>query len=148
MKYLFYSFIFLQTEKPEFIIISSSGKYLGIRDKRKIRIWEVLKNDIERVVYKKIRFHHTKDFTTLAFHPTERIVAAGDVTGRILIWRGFGNRTFSEKLENGGLMNNEDDRPGVRGDDDADSCTTWHWHSSEVTILFFSSDGAYMYSGR
>ncbi|KAM7495713.1 hypothetical protein LguiB_030322 [Lonicera macranthoides] len=136
-----------ETKKPEVIIISSSGKYFGIRDKRKIRIWEVLKNDFERVVFKKIRFHHTKDLTTLAFHPTKRIVAAGDVTGRILIWRGFGNRTFSEKLENGGLVNNEDDGPGVRGDDDADSCTTWHWHSSEVMILFFSSDGAYMYSG-
>lgn len=45
-------------------------------------------------------------------------------------------------------MKIEGGRPGVRGDDDADSCTVWHWHSAEVKILFFSSDGAYLYSGR
>lgn len=73
-------------------------------------------------------------------------MAAGDVTGRILIWRGFGDRTFSG--ENGKLLKDEDDKPGVRGDGDADSCTTWHWHSAEVKVLFFSSDGAYLYSGK
>lgn len=88
--------------------------------------------------------HHTKNLTVLAFHPIERIVAAGDVTGRILIWRGFGNRTFSL---GGGLMN-EDESPGVRGDNDADSCSTLHWHPAEVKVLHFSSDGAYLYSGR
>lgn len=73
-------------------------------------------------------------------------MAAGDVTGRILIWRGFGDRTFSG--ENEKLLKDEDDKPGVRGDGDADSCTTWHWHSAEVKVLFFSSDGAYLYSGK
>lgn len=139
----------MQTEKPEFITICCSGKYFGIRDKRKIRIWNVPAKDSERLDIKKIRLHHTKNLTTLAFHPTERIVAAGDVTGRILIWRGFGNRAFSlsDKLINGGLTSSDDERPGVRGDDDADSCTTWHWHSAEVKLLLFSSDGAYLYSG-
>ncbi|XAR63690.1 hypothetical protein NMG60_11023719 [Bertholletia excelsa] len=141
--------ILAETQKPEHITISSSGKYFGIRDKRKLRIWNVPAKDAERTDIKKIRLHHTKNFTILAFHPTERIVAAGDVTGRILIWRNFGERTFlgGGKLINGGSMNNEDERPGVRGDDDAESCTTWHWHSSEVKQLLFSSDGAYLYSG-
>ena len=98
---------------------------------------------------KKISLHHTKKLTVLAFHPMERIVAAGDLSGRILIWRGFGSQTFSisDKLVNGRLINNEEERPGVRGDDEADSCSTWHWHPSEVTVLSFSSDGAYLYSG-
>ncbi|XP_058199418.1 uncharacterized protein LOC131314646 isoform X2 [Rhododendron vialii] len=138
-----------ETPKPEFISICSSGNYFGIQDKRKIRIWNVPAKDSERHDIKKIRLHHTKKLTTLAFHPTKRIVAAGDVTGRILIWRGFGNRAFSlsDKRIKEALMSNDDDRPGVRGDDDADSCTTWHWHSAEVKILLFSSDGAYLYSG-
>ncbi|KAK2971977.1 hypothetical protein RJ640_004997 [Escallonia rubra] len=131
-----------ETPKPEFITISPSGEYIGIQEKRKLRIWEVPGKDSERASYKKIRLHHTKSFTALAFHPTERIIAAGDTTGRILIWRGFGNRTFSA-----GVVMDEDERPGVREDDDADSCTTWHWHSAEVKILFFSADGAYLYSG-
>lgn len=92
--------------------------------------------------------HHTKSITALAFHPTERLLAAGDVTGRILIWRGVGCKTFSNgKLINGGRDEDAEDRPGVRDNDDADSCTTWHWHSAQVNVLFFSSDGAYLYSG-
>ncbi|XP_058196947.1 uncharacterized protein LOC131312935 isoform X1 [Rhododendron vialii] len=138
-----------ETPKPEFISICSSGNYFGIQDKCKIHIWKVPAKDSERHDIKKIRLHHTKKLTTLAFHPTKRIVAAGDVTGRILIWRGFGNRAFllSDKLIKEALTSNDDERPGVRGDDDADSCTTWHWHSAEVKLLLFSSDGAYLYSG-
>ncbi|XP_052178617.1 uncharacterized protein LOC127792219 isoform X2 [Diospyros lotus] len=138
-----------ETKEPESITVCSSGKFFGIKDKRKLRIWNVPGKDAERIEVKKIRLHHTKNFTSLAFHPTERIVAAGDVTGRILIWRDFGNRTFcsNDKTINGRLMNNDDERPGVRGDDDADSCSTWHWHSAGVKLLLFSSDGAYLYSG-
>lgn len=99
---------------------------------------------------KKITLHHTKNVTVMAFHPTQRILAAGDVTGRILIWRGYGNRTFAigDGLLSGRSMNNEEERPGVRGGDDADSCTTWHWHPAEVNTLSFSLDGAYLYSGN
>ncbi|KAJ6742887.1 TRANSDUCIN FAMILY PROTEIN / WD-40 REPEAT FAMILY PROTEIN-RELATED [Salix viminalis] len=138
-----------ETKQPEIITVSSSGKYFGIRFKRKLQIWKVPTAETERAMVKKVTLHHTKNMNVLAFHPTQRIVAAGDVTGRILIWRGFGDRTFADGdgLVNGMLMNNEEERPGVRGDDDADSCTTWHWHSAEVNVLFFSSDGAYLYSG-
>ena len=112
-------------------------------------MWEVIAHDHEAAPIKRITLHHTKNLTVFAFHPTERIVAAGDVTGRILIWRSFGSRTFSlGGLTNGRAMNNEDERPGVRGDDDADSCATWHWHSAEVKVLSFSFDGAFLYSGR
>ncbi|KAF2316947.1 hypothetical protein GH714_007512 [Hevea brasiliensis] len=62
---------------------------------------------------KKITLRHTKNMTVIAFHPTQRILAAGDVTGRILIWRGYGNRTFA--IGDGGRsVNNEEERPGVR----------------------------------
>ena len=71
-------------------------------------------------------------------------MAGGDVTGRILIWRCFGNSKFSESS----VKSKEyEGRDGVRGDDDADTCTTWHWHSSSVKFLKFSSDGAYLFSG-
>ncbi|KZV17484.1 wd40 protein [Dorcoceras hygrometricum] len=138
-----------ETTKPGSMTISPSGKYIGIYERRKLRIWEIPGDDSENVAYKKVRLHHTKSLTTLAFHPTERIAAAGDATGRILLWRGVGNGAFSNggKLINRGTNGDVEDRPGVRGDDDADSCTTWHWHSSEVNVLFFSSDGAYLYSG-
>ncbi|GKD29332.1 hypothetical protein Tco_1240110 [Tanacetum coccineum] len=73
------------------------------------------------------------------------IVAAGDVTGRVMIWKGFGDRTFAG---DNGRLKKEDEKPGVRGDGDADSCTTRHWHFAEVKFLFFLSDGGYLYSGN
>ncbi|KAG9159938.1 hypothetical protein Leryth_005690 [Lithospermum erythrorhizon] len=139
-----------ETETPGPIAISPSGKYIGIQEKRKLRIWETPNKDSDHASYKKIRLHHTKSLTTLAFHPTESIIAAGDVTGRILIWRGVGHRGISggNSLISGGLdYGDAEERPGVRGNDDADSCTTWHWHPGQVDVLFFSSDGAYLYSG-
>ncbi|GER33887.1 peptidyl-prolyl cis-trans isomerase-like 4 [Striga asiatica] len=138
-----------ETRNPGSLTISPTGKYIGIHEKRKLRIWEIPAKDSDSVGYKKIRLHHTKVITALAFHPTERVVAAGDVTGRILIWRGVGRGTFGsdDKSVNGKSNKNAEDRPGVRDDDDADSCTTWHWHSAQVNVLFFSSDGAYLYSG-
>ncbi|KAJ4982232.1 hypothetical protein NE237_033069 [Protea cynaroides] len=141
--------ILAETQQPEAIIISPSKEFFGILNKRKLILWKVPDKDSENDVVKKIILHHTKSFTVLAFHPTQRIIAAGDVTGRILIWRGFGKRTFSRSV--GSLsertVESEEERPGVRGDDDAESCSTWHWHPAEVMVLSFSFDGAYLYSG-
>ncbi|CAL0325563.1 unnamed protein product [Lupinus luteus] len=138
-----------ETERPESLTVSPSGKYLGIKDKRRLHIWKVPNVDSDSAVPKKITLHHTKTFTVLAFHPTDRIVAAGDTTGRVLIWRGFGTQKFldSSGLVNRRPMNDGEDKPGVRENDDAESCSTWHWHSSGVKLLSFSSDGAYLYSG-
>ncbi|WCJ37640.1 Transducin/WD40 repeat-like superfamily protein [Euphorbia peplus] len=137
-----------ETEQPKLITISSCGNFFGIRIKRKLHIWKVPSSDSERTVLK-IILHHTKNLTAFAIHPTQRIVAAGDMTGRVLIWRGFGNRTFAvgNELGNRRSLKNEEERPGVRGDDDAESCTTWHWHPAKVNVLSFSSDGSYLYSG-
>ncbi|EES16340.1 hypothetical protein BDA96_08G180000 [Sorghum bicolor] len=133
-----------ETRKPENIVASSSGEFLGIANKRKLHIWSIPTKDFKPDKIRKIKLRHTKNLTTLAFHPTERTVAGGDVTGRILIWRCFGKSKFSESS----VKSKEDEgRDGVRGDDDADTCTTWHWHSSSVKFLKFSSDGAYLFSG-
>ncbi|XP_071730304.1 uncharacterized protein [Rutidosis leptorrhynchoides] len=140
--------ILSESKIPEKLTISANGEYFGYHEKRKVRIWEVPTKDVKNISYRKLKLSHTKNLSCLAFHPTDRVVAAGDVTGRILIWRGFGDRTFAgENLSNRKRLKNEDVKPGVIGEGDADSCTTWHWHSSEVKVLFFSSDGAYLYSG-
>ncbi|KAI7755931.1 hypothetical protein M8C21_023302 [Ambrosia artemisiifolia] len=140
--------ILSEIKKPENITISPNGKYFGIHEKRKIRVWEVPTKDAKNISCRKLKLSHTKNLSCIAFHPTDRILAAGDATGRILLWRGFGDKTFAgTDLENEKLLKDEDDKPGVRGNGDADSCTTWHWHSSEVKVLCFSSDGAYLFSG-
>lgn len=111
-----------------------------------MHIWKVPAKSYRHDQIKKLKLHHTKNLTTLAFHPMEDIVAGGDATGRILLWRGFGKTRFSNQ-EKEERISMQKDRPGVRGDDDADSCSTWHWHPSEVKCLSFSSDGSYLYSG-
>ncbi|XP_020275588.1 WD repeat-containing protein 75 [Asparagus officinalis] len=138
-----------ETRRPELISMSSSGEFIGIKNKQKIYTWRIPTKEFKYDDIRRIKLHHTKKFNTLAFHPSERIIAGGDVTGRILIWRGFGKRNLSETSRklSAGRTNNEEGNPGVRGNDDADSCSTWHWHPEAVHILFFSSDGAYLYSG-
>uniref|UniRef100_A0A1J3IIZ1 WD repeat-containing protein 75 n=1 Tax=Noccaea caerulescens TaxID=107243 RepID=A0A1J3IIZ1_NOCCA len=137
-----------ETEEPKSIVISPSGEYFGIRHKCKIHVWDVPSGRSKDAVSKKMTLHHTKVISAFAFHPTERIIAAGDVTGRLLIWRGFGNRKLAlgNQKKNGRAVVDVDN-PGVRGEDDAESCTTWHWHSAEVNVINFSCDGAYLYSG-
>lgn len=130
--------------------VSRSGEYVGIKNKRKLHIWKVPVKDFSYNEIKKIKLHHTKNLSTLAFHPSERLVAGGDVTGRILLWKGFGRRKFADTGHKFSKYMSEDDeeKPGVRGDDDAELSSTWHWHPAEVKFLSFSSDGAYLYSGR
>ena len=141
--------LFSQTRKPEIMTVSKSGEFVGIRNKRKLHIWKIPLKDFSFNEIKKIKLHHTKNLSTLAFHPTKRIVAGGDVTGRILLWKGFGKGKFSGKGQNTMKHHTEDEeeRPGVRGDDDAELCSTWHWHADEVKFLSFSLDGEYLYSG-
>ncbi|KAL8166734.1 hypothetical protein V2J09_008233 [Rumex salicifolius] len=139
--------ILAETAGPAFLTASPSGQFFGIQNKRTTHLWMVPDKDYSHTIPKRMKLHHTKIFSALAFHPTERIVAAGDVTGRILIWRGFGAKKFSANGFIDEALKDEDDRSGVRGNDDAESCSTWHWHSDEVKVLSFSSDGAYLYSG-
>ncbi|XP_010525723.1 PREDICTED: WD repeat-containing protein 75 [Tarenaya hassleriana] len=138
-----------ETEDPKSIVTSPSGQFFGIRHKCKIHLWNVPSGEFKGAVEKKMTLHHTKVINVFTFHPTERIIAAGDVTGRILIWRGFGNKKLAsgDKTAKSRSADDMEDGPGVRGGDDTDSCTTWHWHSAGVNVLNFSSDGAYLYSG-
>ncbi|KAJ8465048.1 hypothetical protein OPV22_027600 [Ensete ventricosum] len=138
-----------ETRKPALLSASKNGEFLGITNKRKLDIWKIPSNDFRIDEIKKIKLHHTKKLTAFAFHPKLRMVAGGDVTGRILIWIGVGRRKFSGDSQATNKKKNltDEEKPGVRNNDDADSCSTWHWHPSEIKFLSFSSDGAYLYSG-
>ena len=58
--------------------------------------------------------------------------AAGDASGRLLIWHGFG-----AAVARSGAGESPGDLP----------CTTVHWHAHPVGALAFSSDGSYLLSG-
>uniref|UniRef100_A0A0D6QW70 WD repeat-containing protein 75 second beta-propeller domain-containing protein n=1 Tax=Araucaria cunninghamii TaxID=56994 RepID=A0A0D6QW70_ARACU len=136
--------------RQQLLVVSPSGKYVGVADRRVIHIWKSPDEEIVHVKeVKKIRLHHIKEFSTLAFHPSDMIVAAGDVTGRILIWRGVGEQSLFSANTHGQdeSFSYHMERFDVRAKDDVMSRTTWHWHQSAVNFLSFSSDGAYLYSG-
>ncbi|XP_012275072.1 WD repeat-containing protein 75 [Orussus abietinus] len=62
-----------------------------------------------------------RTFTCIAGHPNEDWVATGDISGRVLVWRGLS--------ENKPIH------------------TTYHWHTLPVKEIAFSSSGGYMYTG-
>ncbi|KAL5977314.1 hypothetical protein ACLOJK_021660 [Asimina triloba] len=132
-----------ETKNPEPLIARNSGEFVGVRNKQHLRIWRVPCGNFTFDEIKAIKLHHTKKLMTLAFHPTERIVAGGDASGRILIWRGIGHRKFSQNQQSvsEGKVKFGEERPGVRDDDDADSCTTWHWHPSEKIMEVSGKEG-------
>ncbi|KAG7626664.1 WD40 repeat [Arabidopsis thaliana x Arabidopsis arenosa] len=117
-----------EMEEPKPIVLSPSGEFFGVCHNCTIHIWNVAS---EHLMPKETTLHHTELITVFAFHPNQRILAAGDVTGRVLIWKDNGIGEFTS----------------VKTEDDTESCTTFNWHSAQVTVLNFSSDGALLYSG-
>jgi NET1-associated nuclear protein 1 (U3 small nucleolar RNA-associated protein 17) len=71
-----------------------------------------------------------------AIDASDTILAAGDVSGRIVIWHGF-----QKALPAGGASSNS------AGGGAAPACTTVHWHAQAVGCLAFSPDGAHLLSG-
>jgi NET1-associated nuclear protein 1 (U3 small nucleolar RNA-associated protein 17) len=75
-----------RTRKPELLVVSPSSRFAGMPDDHTLHIWKSPIENIEGVKdIKMMLLHHTKGWSTLAFHPNDTIVAGGDVTGRILI---------------------------------------------------------------
>jgi NET1-associated nuclear protein 1 (U3 small nucleolar RNA-associated protein 17) len=142
--------VVLQTVHPRRLIASPHGSLVGMADNRKIWVWNVRDGAAEHVSsLKSCVLHHTKANKVLAFDPTETLMAGGDNTGRILFWYNVGERTFPAKSSevNATLLNDGDVKGGVRGTDDAQACTTFHWHANEVKSLLFAVDGTYLFSG-
>ncbi|KAL0872751.1 hypothetical protein Bca101_022456 [Brassica carinata] len=113
-----------EMEEPKTIVMSPSGEFFGVCHSCKIRIWSTSPGKMAN----ETTLHHTQLITVFAFHPSKRMLAAGDATGRVLIWKDIGDVKLTS----------------VKSEDDAES---FNWHSDEVTGLTFSSDGTFLYSG-
>jgi NET1-associated nuclear protein 1 (U3 small nucleolar RNA-associated protein 17) len=72
----------------------------------------------------------------VAFDSTNTHIAAGDVSGRIIIWTGL---DAAAEANRGGQQS--DHRTGGM------SIATIHWHAHPVGALCFSQDGLYLLSG-
>ncbi|XP_019088312.1 PREDICTED: WD repeat-containing protein 75-like isoform X1 [Camelina sativa] len=124
--------ILKEMEEPKPIVLSPSGELFGVCHNCNIHIWNASFGAPKHLMPKETTLRHTQLISVFAFHPNQKILAAGDVTGRVLIWKDIGNGELAS----------------VKSEDDPESsCTTFNWHSAEVTVLNFSSDGALLYSG-
>ena len=81
--------LFSKTRKPEIMTVSKSGEFVGIRNKRKLHIWKIPLKDFCFNEINKIKLHHTKNLSTLAFQPTKRIVAGGVSLGEFYCGKGL-----------------------------------------------------------
>ena len=129
----------VKTAAPPTLICSPDGAFLGAFDRHTVMIWPLLQRDVgQSLSQRTFRLHHTKPITVLAFDQSNSIVAAGDSTGRILLWHGFGRAAAASTSEAGSE---------ATASGDLLPCTTFHWHAQAIGCLSFSSDGAYLLSG-
>ncbi len=94
----------------------------------------------------------------VAIDAAEDRIVAGDVSGRINMWNGFGPAVAaaataaSDDKDAADMAAPSGQQPGQkRKNRDAKDAglakETLHWHSSAVRSLVFSQDGAYLFSG-
>jgi len=146
--------------------VSSFGSGLGrehayrivaTHDRHTILLWDVGREGLGRK--RALRLHHTKAFTCVAVSPDGSRVAAGDVTGRILIWhdlkQGMEAAADNDNDANDANNNNSNETMDDDVQEDAEGFVEYteppaasvHWHAHAVGCLSFSVDGRYLLSG-
>lgn len=117
--------------------VSDDSSSVAAFDKRTTSVWDLrtLAQNPER---KPIALHHTKAITCADLAPNGDSLAAGDATGRVLVWRGL--RKARESARANGME-------GAKAFQADAPCSTLHWHASSVGCVRFSEDGAHLYTG-
>ncbi|KXZ45497.1 hypothetical protein GPECTOR_54g239 [Gonium pectorale] len=105
------------------------GSLAATIDRHSLFVWRT-GNDI----YQPLNLHHTKPYTCLAISADDSLIAAGDASGRILLWRAFEHSVPSALRDRGGQTGGKA-HPAV-----APPLTTLHWHAHPVGCLSFSPD--------
>lgn len=148
---------------PPPLVASPRGTFLGAFERNTVTVWPLAQRETGASLEKRaLRLRHTKHVTALAFDMNDGSVAAGDATGRILLWHGFANACAPSRGETTAAEPDKDapdapDAPnavanavanaGRRADGDDLPCSTFHWHAQSVGCLQFTRDGAYLLSG-
>ena len=147
-----------KTLVPPPLVASPKGTFLGTFERNTVTVWPLAQRDVGTSLEKRaLRLHHTKHVTALAFDVNDGSVAAGDATGRILLWHGFADAVpqreskettaVAEPNANANANQSQNRAAPRRADGDALPCTTFHWHAQRVGCLQFTRDGAYLLSG-
>lgn len=149
------------------LALSPSGTFCAAIDRHSLFVWRTGLD-----VYQPLNLHHTKPYTCLAIAPDDSAIAAGDASGRILLWRGFQHHVPLARREGdhsgkhhigsgGGAAPSSLGPPAASGEAPASTAapgsshavlpapplTTIHWHAHAVGALCFSADGVLLLSG-
>lgn len=133
---------------------TTNSSIVATHDRHTVLVWDLAQSP--QVGKKKaLRLHHTKAFTCVAVSPDGSRVAAGDVTGRILIWHDLKQGIEAAlKGDVGGRTRREaGDADDALGEDiefveyTEPPAASVHWHAHAVGCLSFSADGRYLLSG-
>lgn len=80
----------------------------------------------------------------VAFDGRDQVLAAGDASGRIMLWHNFADHLVAAQQQQQAARKEQQAQqeallPPPRA--------TWHWHAHAVRCLVFSSDSTYLMSG-
>ena len=116
------------------------GSVVATYDRHTILVWE--SGSFGRRFL--LALHHTKAFTCVSVSRDGTKIAAGDVSGRILIWHDIREAIAARmaRARTGG--DDEDEEPWAH---DEPPAATVHWHAHAVGCVEFSGDGRYLLSG-
>ena len=140
----------LSTPRP-IVCSGPRSRIIATCDRHTVLVW-----DVEREAFGKrmaLRMHHTKAITCVAVSPDGSRIAAGDVTGRILIWHDLKqafeamlSKDLTAKNKGTGDLGEFQDEEGFVEHDEPPAASV-HWHAHAVGCLSFSADGRYLLSG-
>ncbi|KAJ1816268.1 NET1-associated nuclear protein 1 [Coemansia sp. RSA 2598] len=106
------------------LVVRPGGGWIGAYSKFRVHL-ACIKPNGKTVQHK---WHMAERVSTLAFHPTEPILAVGDWRGRIMNWFCI-----------------DDDEPA--SEDRSVLQKPMHWHAHKVNTVVFAADGQLMLSG-
>jgi WD40 repeat protein len=141
----------IKLSKPRPLTLSVSGNLIATHDRHTILVWAPDSFGSSPP----LALHHTKAITCVAISPDGAKLAAGDNTGRIIIWHDVAATLAARTLE---LQQQQAAGTIATGNFDSDDeeeamdlieppAATVHWHAHAVGALVFSTDGAYLLSG-
>lgn len=150
----------IKLSTPNQLVTSAHGNLIATHDRHTILIWSTSSFGSSSP----LAVHHTKAITCVSISPDGSRLAAGDVTGRIVVWHDVASAVTSKQesisnrhkkrdamfndprtIDGDDNTNNDDDN--LLLDFDEPPSATVHWHAHAVGCLSFSIDGIFLLSG-
>ncbi|GAB4821000.1 hypothetical protein N2152v2_008046 [Parachlorella kessleri] len=138
----------LRLSGPRPLVASGSGGHVAVADKHSVLVWAAA-----GFTKRPLTLTHTRPITCVAISPDGSQIAAGDTSGRIVIWHDLASAVAAHSAD-------KSPPPGAAGGDGGEAqqaqqqqakqqapAATVHWHAHAVGCLAFSVDGTFLLSG-